>query len=121
MPLTGRCDCSTCTLVRKLAENGVGRYVSKTYHHGVAEQEARSSICECGYWSCIFRGCGDCPDCHGEHCECEDGGMPSLLCKGDPQEDRSYDPDVHYWPYVEAVHYEITAIKPDEDDDDIPF
>ena len=29
------------------------------------------STCECGYWTCGGgRGCGDCPDCYGEHCEC---------------------------------------------------
>jgi hypothetical protein len=26
--------------------------------------------CECGWWSCIGRGCGSCPDCCGEACEC---------------------------------------------------
>ena len=30
----------------------------------------RSKTCKCGYWSCGTRGCGDCPDCYGEHCEC---------------------------------------------------
>lgn len=39
------------------------------------------STCECGYWSCGGgRGCGDCPDCYGEHCECglefQDGEFP---------------------------------------------
>ena len=34
------------------------------------------SACECGYWSCGGgRGCGDCPDCSGEHCEC---GIPEF-------------------------------------------
>jgi len=27
--------------------------------------------CDCGWWSCITRGCGSCPDCEGEHCECD--------------------------------------------------
>jgi hypothetical protein len=27
--------------------------------------------CDCGYTSCGGgRGCGDCADCYGEHCEC---------------------------------------------------
>jgi len=29
-------------------------------------------VCNCGYWSCGGRGCGDCPDCCGEVCECDD-------------------------------------------------
>ena len=27
--------------------------------------------CKCGWWSCGTRGCGDCPDCYGEVCECD--------------------------------------------------
>lgn len=26
--------------------------------------------CECGWWSCPGRGCGECPSCYGEHCSC---------------------------------------------------
>jgi hypothetical protein len=29
-----------------------------------------SKTCDCGYWSCPGRGCGDCPSCYGEYCEC---------------------------------------------------
>lgn len=32
--------------------------------------EGESKTCECGWWTCGSRGCGDCPDCYGEYCEC---------------------------------------------------
>jgi hypothetical protein len=45
-------------------------YVNPTYHHGKAEGLHRSEVCPCGWWTCGGRGCGDCPDCYGEKCEC---------------------------------------------------
>ena len=47
-----------------------------------------SRVCNCGYWSCGGgRGCGDCPDCYGEHCEC------------DLEDDLVVPGDVHYDPF----------------------
>ena len=38
---------------------------------GLEHPDYEPTTCECGYWSCGGgRGCGDCPDCSGEHCEC---------------------------------------------------
>ena len=59
------CDCHVCE-----AAKAEGKYVSPTYHHGLAEGFYRSEVCPCGYWECEGRGCGDCPSCYGEHCEC---------------------------------------------------
>lgn len=60
------CRCKVCNQAR--AE---GHYVSPTYHHGLAEGFYRSVVCDCGFWTCGGRGCGDCPDCLGERCECD--------------------------------------------------
>ena len=30
----------------------------------------KDKTCDCGWWTCGTRGCGDCPDCYGEVCEC---------------------------------------------------
>lgn len=66
------CTCSVCEAAR--AE---GEYISPTYHHGIAEGFYRSERCACGYWECEGRGCGDCPSCYGEHCECDLLGEPA--------------------------------------------
>ena len=80
------CNCNVCTSIIP------SRYISPTYHHGVFEGLPRSSVCECGYWSCITRGCGACPDCEGEHCECNQpefpmGEFPTGREYSEPEED----------------------------------
>lgn len=60
------CTCQVCTQAQS-----AGTFHSPLYNHGLAEGLPRSEVCECGYWSCITRGCGGCPDCNGEHCECD--------------------------------------------------
>ena len=35
------------------------------------EKSTGNKTCGCGWWSCGTRGCGDCPDCYGEVCECD--------------------------------------------------
>jgi hypothetical protein len=69
------CTCHVCESAR--AE---GEYISPTYHHGLAEGFYRSERCACGWWTCGGRGCGDCPDCYGEHCEC---GLEAYLAGND--------------------------------------
>ena len=34
------------------------------------EHDPDEKTCKCGWWSCPGRGCGDCPSCYGEYCEC---------------------------------------------------
>lgn len=64
------CPCQICQTARQR-----GEYISPTYHHGEAEGFFRSKVCDCGFWTCGGRGCGDCPDCLDEHCEC---GLPDF-------------------------------------------
>jgi hypothetical protein len=59
------CTCNVCESAR-----ADGEYISPTYHHGLDEGMYRSERCACGYWECEGRGCGDCPSCYGEPCEC---------------------------------------------------
>lgn len=128
--LSKPCACSTCTLVRELAEKGIGRYINASYHHGVVDPELdRTAVCPCGYWECGGRGCGDCPSCYGEHCECGlfDG---HIYPEDEAPTGNEYDPDVHFWPYWRA---QLEDIKPEDvviekvvrttidRDDDIPF
>jgi len=65
------CNCEICQEARQLGQTEFGtKYVSPTYHHGLAEGFYRSPVHPCGWWTCGGRGCGDCPDCYGEQCEC---------------------------------------------------
>jgi hypothetical protein len=62
-------ECSECVNGRP---NGVCELTLCTHEEVCDQFEMREGDgrCECGWWSCGSRGCGDCPDCCGEYCEC---------------------------------------------------
>lgn len=49
-----------CTLTLSTEDKVCTRY----------EHDEDDKTCQCGWWSCPGRGCGGCPSCCGEMCEC---------------------------------------------------